>query len=87
MKQAEKIIILEKEHNDIILSWTYQKMTQAEKERVRNLVDWVAGCGPLKAMTNEQAIHHLFNVMYHSFLVGIGYTGANWREPKESGKR
>lgn len=79
MKHAQKIIILEKMHDTIILSWTYKKLTQAEREKVRSLTDWIADCGPLETMTTEKGIKYLFITMYHSFLEGIGYTGANWR--------
>ena len=55
-------------------SWSYQKMTESEKEKCFEALRWGKIFGSF-----DQRIEQLHG-KYYAFLLGIGYTGAGWRE-------
>ena len=59
-------------------SWTYDRMTNDEKERLYKAFEWVECCGLAGTYKQRFAILH---IAYNAFLQGIGYTDFNWREP------
>ena len=59
-------------------SWTYDKMTVEETSRCEKALR--------SAPTQDiQGTYHqrwsAYNAVYNAYLIGIGYTGALWREP------
>jgi hypothetical protein len=54
-------------------SWTWQKLTEEEKERFITLnFDLITGTAKKRMV--------IFNLVYHAFLVGLGYKPIGWRE-------
>ena len=65
-------------HNYIIMaldSWTYNKMTDDEKKRCVDALRYAKVAGAYN--TRWEQLHSI----YYAFLLGLGYTGYNWREP------
>lgn len=61
----------------IYKSWTYERLTDAEKEKLDQAFDFVSrGCieGTYKARWNTM------QAAYTAFLTAIGYNGPAWRE-------
>ena len=74
-----------KEHFDSLRSsWTYERMNETERRKWQELFNWVCNCGTLYAMRTEKEINNLINAVYHSYLIGIGYTNGDWRSYKEN---
>ena len=59
-------------------SWTYQKMTDEEKSRCDKALKCAAS---LDIQGGYRQRYGALNGVYYGFLLGIGYTGALWREP------
>lgn len=59
-------------------SWTYDRLTEAEKRTInRHLIDkYSLGC--IKG-TNK-ARWDILNLIYFTYLLGLGYTPVGWRE-------
>ena len=55
-------------------SWTWERLTDEEKERFKTCIDFGRIGG-----SKRQRIEVL-NMVYGAFLHGIGYTPTNWRE-------
>lgn len=55
-------------------SWTWEKLTEQEKQRFIDKNDFDVICG-----NDKQRVEWL-NSMYHAFLVGCGYEPLHWRE-------
>ena len=58
-------------------SWTWRRLTENEKKKLNELhvLDRLSG-------TNNQRIDSL-NLIYHAFLLGLGYDSPNWRDEIE----
>lgn len=70
--QADYIVIIRN-------SWTFQRMTQKERETaIQALL-----CGDMLQGSYKQRYSAL-NAVYRAFLLGIGYDGAQWRESEEN---
>ena len=80
MKKEDKKIILEKYYNTLCAAWTYCVMTPKEKNQLKDIKEWFSECGVLDNLNTEKSIIYSFLGCYHSFLIGIGYTRANWRQ-------
>ena len=80
MKKEDKKNILENYYKTICNSWTYCLMTPQERNQLKDIKEWFSECGVLDNLNTERNIIYAFLGCYHSFLIGIGYTGANWRE-------
>lgn len=75
-RTKENAIIL---FNDMIKnSWTYEKMTQEEKQKWHKILEHVEITKDLKGNFNQR--WSSLNLIYHAYLQGIGYTDFNWRE-------
>ena len=59
-------------------SWTYQRMTEEEKTRCEKALRSAAS---LDIQGSYSQRYGALNGVYYAFLLGIGYTGALWREP------
>ena len=59
-------------------SWTYQKMTEEEKCRCEKALR-SAPTQDIQGTYNQR--WSAYNAVYDAYLIGIGYTGALWREP------
>lgn len=59
-------------------SWTFDRMTQAEKERCINALLWTYEQGMLKGSFRQR--WDILNAVYNAYLTGLGYTGAGWRD-------
>ena len=81
----EKIKIKENVINefDVMIkqSWTYNKMTEKEKERWNNVLNDKQIKDSLKGKYEQRWIS--LNAIYHSFLIGIGFTGWDWRSDEK----
>lgn len=55
-------------------SWTYGKMTLAERERCISALRWATLFG-----TYKQRWEQLHGI-YYAFLLALGYDSPNWRE-------
>ena len=60
-------------------SWTFQRMTQEEQEKAINALH----CPDMLQGSYRQRWYTL-EAVYRAFLLGIGYDGADWREPEEN---
>ena len=60
-------------------SWTWAKLTEEEKFNFLYLLNFDKIKGTAK---NRIEVLHL---VYHAFLVGLGYQPINWREENENG--
>lgn len=63
--------------NMVINSWTYNKMTTEEKEKCLTIFD-----DDVKGNFNQR--YHIYHMIYHSFLIGIGYTDWTWRTDEKT---
>lgn len=69
---------IENFNNMIIKSWTYARLTSAEKDQWKRTLE----SAPLKAAvkgTYKQR-WNILNGIYTAFLYGCGYTDFKWRE-------
>ena len=62
---------------NIMQSWTYEKMTQDERERLGAALNSAQACDIMGDYYTRRAA---FQLAYFAFLQGIGYTGPGWRE-------
>ncbi len=62
-------------------SWTYSRMTQLEKGRFVGVMLSNDTISILKG--NYENRWKILNVIYNIYLMGIGYSGFDWREDKE----
>lgn len=62
----------------IVNSWTYDRMTGAEREKVINAIREAGSNGMLRGdyITRYNACH----AMYSAFLAALDYRPINWRE-------
>jgi hypothetical protein len=65
----------------IITSWTYDKMTKSEKDRLNEMLTPSRVSDILKG--TYQARWEILNGLYYAYLMGLGYTPIGWREEKE----
>ena len=59
-------------------SWTYQRMTEEEKCRCEKAL---RSASSLDIQGSYSQRCGALNAVYYGYLLGIGYTGALWREP------
>lgn len=59
----------------ILDSWTYNRMTDAEKKTCIDVLKYAKVAGTYSARFEQ--LHQI----YRAFLLGIGYTDHKWREP------
>ena len=68
------VVDLEEFYESLTQSWTWKRLTEEEKKKFNNMnvLDRLKG-------TNNQRIDSL-NLIYHAFLLGLGYDSPNWRD-------
>ena len=66
----------------ITKSWTWDRLTQDERTRFNHVVENANDNGVIKG--NHQTRWNLLNMLYHSFLMGLGYKPIGWRETEET---
>ena len=74
----DKEKVIENFNNMIIKSWTYARLTSAEKDQWKRTLE----SAPLKVAvkgTYKQR-WNILNGIYTAFLYGCGYTDFKWRE-------
>ena len=59
-------------------SWPYQRMTEEEKTRCEKALR-SAPAQDIQGTYRQR--WNAYNAVFHAYLLGIGYTGALWREP------
>lgn len=64
-------------------SWTYEKMTKEEKERLHNLLYHNTTINSLKGTYNQR--WEILHSVYYAYLIGLGYN-PTWREKEETPK-
>ena len=62
-------------------SWTYERMTKAEKEKLQDLFNGERIKDTIKGTYNQR--WETLNAIYYAFLIGIGYNNADWRSGKD----
>lgn len=58
----------------IVKSWTWERLTDDEKERFKTCIDFIRIKG------NQRQRVEVLNMVYSAFLHGVGYTPTGWRE-------
>ena len=84
MKYTDKKIVLDNYYKTLCNSWTYCLMTPQERNQLEEFKKWFCECGVLDNLNTEKNIIYAFMGCYHSFLIGIGYTGLKWRETNKN---
>ena len=59
-------------------SWTYERMTEEEKGAISCIILDYRTTENIKGTYNQR--WKTLNVIYSTYLRGIGYNGADWRE-------
>lgn len=59
-------------------SWTFERMTQKEKETYINSLFWAADHGLIFGTFSHR--WKIMQAIYSAYLDGLGYDGPNWRE-------
>lgn len=83
--EQEKIIILAQYRSMIIESWTFQRLTEEEKDRLLNKVLTPDSAQLREALKGRRG--HCWDILqtiYNSYLIALDYKPINWREEKES---
>ena len=71
-------------YNYIIMikdSWTYQRLTEDEQQRLFDTISWSEKRGQIKG--NYEQRWDILQAIYHSFINALGYKPIGWREPEE----
>ena len=58
-------------------SWTFNRMTQAEKERCIDALCFPNEQGMLKGTFRNR--RNMLQAVYNAYLSGLGYVGGDWR--------
>lgn len=75
-KDKDNVII---DFNNMILeSWTYAKMNNEEKENWNKVLTDIRLKECLRG--SYYARWDILQAIYHTYLIGLGYTNFNWRE-------
>lgn len=60
------------------VSWTYSRFTDNEKRRFEDLIKWCTEVEKISGSWNQR--WRQLQMIYHAFLLGLGYTGPGWRD-------
>lgn len=63
----------------IYKSWTYNRLTDAEKAQWDKAVEWAQKQGMIRG--TYRARWGIMHAIYYAFLCGLGFDGGFWREP------
>lgn len=58
-------------------SWTWQRLTDTERQRFLKVFEMSKPIGNYKARWEQ------LNILYHAFLMGTDYQPLNWRESEQ----
>lgn len=61
-------------------SWTYEKLTDAEKEKIMEILTSIRTQNALKGDYKQRI--NVLNAIYGAFLAGLNYRAIGWREEK-----
>lgn len=61
----------------IYKSWTWDKLTEEERNRFIDQIDFIIRSGHIKGNFARRCM--IMGDLYSMFLYGIGYTNENWR--------
>lgn len=76
----EKENVLQDFKKMIYDSWTYEKLTNFERQQLEKTFESVQLNNVLKGTLKQRwAVLH---ATYNAFLMGVGYTDFNWRDDK-----
>ena len=65
-------------------SWTYCRLTEAEKKRWNDLfIQYTDSDSDGSIKGTYESRWKQYNALYSAFLAGAGYGGHTWREPNE----
>lgn len=81
--EKEKVVILAQYRSMIIESWTFQRLTEEEKER---LMIFLSPENPQIREALKGRRGHCWDILqavYSSFLQALGYKPIGWREPEK----
>lgn len=80
----EKIVILSQYRSMIIESWTFDRLTKEEKDRLLNKI-FTPENPQLKEALKGRRGHcwDILQAIYNSYLTALNYTPLGWRENKE----
>lgn len=67
----------------IFESWTWEKLTESEREKFIDEMDSWCNYRGLLIGTYKQR-WEILSELYHIYLEGIGYNSFNWRENEEA---
>ena len=62
-------------------SWTYDRMTKEEREKIQEIL--TSGRIKEDIKGTYQQRWQALNALYYAFLIGIGYDNADWRGDNE----
>ena len=62
-------------------SWTYQRLTEEEKTRLMDTINWGEQQGIIKGTFKQR--WDILQLMYHSYLNALDYKPIGWREDDE----
>lgn len=66
-------------------AWTYDRMTQEEKEKIKELLTSERIKEDIKGTYKQR--YDALNAVYYAFLIGIGYDNFDWRGGKNAYNR
>lgn len=76
----EKEKALEEIYENIKRSWTYERLTKEEKERLEMILFSPVVVNNLKGTYGQR--YRILFAIYHGFLMGLDYQPVGWREEK-----
>lgn len=59
-------------------AWTYDRMTEKEKQQLEQVFERLRNSKTLHGNYAQRI--QILNAIYYAFLLGLNYTGCNWRE-------
>ena len=68
--------------NMICKSWTWARLTKQEKIKFLDMIYSYDIQNRIKGTYNDRV--DICNMIYHSFLLGLGYNPTGWREPDQN---
>lgn len=83
-KEQEKAMLLAEFRTMISHSWTFERLTEKEKERIMIVLS-EKDFRTMRALKGtKQQRWNILNAIYSSFLIVLDYKPIGWREKEES---
>lgn len=86
--EKDKIIILAQYRSMIVESWTFNRLTTEEKDRLLNKILTPDSAQLREALKGRRG--HCWDILqsiYNSYLIALDYTPIGWRETEEEGAK